>query len=62
MIHKLTTYKVKADKMGEVEQAIAEFVAAIREIEPHTCYAAYRTDEENGQFRIMEFPVAQAEA
>lgn len=62
MIRKITTYKVKSDKLEEVEQAIAEFVASIRENEPRTSYAAYRTDEENTYFHIMEFPDAQAEA
>jgi quinol monooxygenase YgiN len=62
VIHKITKYKVKADKVGEVEQAIAEFVASIRENEPRTAYAAYRTDEENTYFHSMEFPDAQAEA
>ncbi|HZD56666.1 MAG TPA: antibiotic biosynthesis monooxygenase [Anaerolineales bacterium] len=62
MIRKITTYKVRGDKLREVEQAIVEFVASIGENEPRTFYAAYRTDEENTYFHIMEFPDAQAEA
>ena len=62
MITKITTYKIRPDKVAEIEAAVQAFVAAIAENEPQTWYAAYRTDEPHTYFHIMGFPDAEAES
>lgn len=55
MIRKLAKYKVRPDKITEVEKSIQEFVDAIARSEPDTNYTAYRTNEERTYIHLMSF-------
>lgn len=61
MIRKITQYKVKEDKLIEVENAIQRFVNAIAQAEPETHYAAYRTEVPTDFIHTMAFKDEAAE-
>ncbi len=61
VIRKIAEYRVKLGKIGEAEQAIKAFVAAIAAEEPQTIYSAYRKDDGLSFIHFMAFPNQEAE-
>jgi len=56
MIHLMAIYKVKEEKVAEVEQAVTEFVSAVKDNEPDALvYEAFRGKDDLSFFHIMTF-------
>jgi quinol monooxygenase YgiN len=61
-VHMMAIYRIKPDKLEEVEAAVTEFVAAVKEKEPETLfYESYRGVGDVSFFHIMTFENAYAE-
>ena len=61
-IHMLALYRVRKEKVREVREAVAEFVAAVRENEPGTLfYEAYQGRGDVSFFHIMTFEDGESE-
>ena len=47
MVHYMATYKIKEDKLDDIEKAITEFVGAVRDNEPSTIlYASFHRKDD----------------
>ena len=63
MVRKLVRYRVKPGQRGQVEEAVREFVRAVRNHEPRTTYQANALAEDPLSFlHYMEFPGPAGEA
>ena len=61
-VHMMAIYRIKEDKLEEVEAVVTEFVAAVKENEPETLfYEAYRGVGDVSFFHLMTFEGAYAE-
>ncbi len=56
MIRRIAEYKVKQGQVGEAEQAIKEFVAAISKEETDTFYTAFQRADGCSFIHFMAFP------
>ena len=53
-VHMMAIYRIHPEKLEEVEQAVSEFVAAVKENEPEVLfYEAYRGRGDVSFFHIM---------
>ncbi|MCB1325531.1 MAG: hypothetical protein H7A21_15495 [Spirochaetales bacterium] len=63
MVRKLVRYRVRSGQRGRVEEAVREFVRAVRKHEPRTAYQANALAEDALSFvHYMEFPGPAEEA
>ncbi len=61
MIKKMVRYRVTANEVEAVREAIGEFVDAIAEHEPNTIYGSLLADDGVSFVHAMAFPDAEAE-
>jgi len=61
MKYTMAQYTVRPEKVGAVKNAIAEFVAQIREHEPRTLYLVFRGNGQNTFVHWMRFENEAAE-
>ena len=62
MKHVMAKYKAKRDKIGEVREAVAEFVDAVKKNEPGTLvYEAFQEVDGDSFVHIMTFKDDKAE-
>ncbi len=61
MIKKMVRYRVTANEVEAVRDAIAEFVDAIAEHKPNTIYGSLMADDGVSFVHAMAFPDAEAE-
>jgi len=61
-IHMLALYRVKAGKIGEVREAVSEFVDSVRADEPGALfYEAYQGKGDVSFFHVMTFEDSESE-
>jgi quinol monooxygenase YgiN len=61
-IHMMALYRVRREKLDEVREAVADFVAAVKENEPGTLfYEAYQGVGDLSFFHVMTFEDEAAE-
>ncbi|ROR34582.1 putative quinol monooxygenase [Inmirania thermothiophila] len=56
MIHRLLRYRVRADAVCSVEDAVTRLLEAVRREEPGTFYRVYRLGDGREYLHIMGFP------
>jgi quinol monooxygenase YgiN len=61
MVHRLAQYRVRPDKVEDVKQIVATFIAAIAAHEPQTIYHAYQAEDHISFLHVMSFPDEAAE-